>query len=357
MGIEDLLNDENLKPKATDEVIEQETSANVEASQQVIPNSDAEIETAKPLELNDDVVLNYIREQKKREVTSFDDLFKEKEVIKEVNPYADIQDDYITDYLKFRKETGLGRKEFDFVQQDFSNKSPLDWAIEKVRKDNGLELSKDQIINYLEKKLQVDLSSDELDSSDAIELNTFVKDYKADVIGLQEKYKTTERKEAPKAEMVTLSNGEQMEKAKYVELQNQRNQYINNLKEGVSSATSFDVEYEFDNNGEKQVSKFTYDYSEKDKHSMLSNASDIDAFISNKFRTEKGFDYKGLASFIDKAENFNKYLALAVNQARAEALESKIAQDNNENFNKSPKQYTQSGKSTAKSILDLVPTT
>ena len=84
-----------------------------------------------------------------------------------------------------------------------------------------------------------------MDSSDAIELNTFVKDYKAEVIGLQEKYKTTERKEAPKAEMVTLSNGEQMEKAKYVELQNQRNQYINNLKEGVSSATSFDVEYIF----------------------------------------------------------------------------------------------------------------
>ena len=164
---------------------------------------------------------------------------------------------------------------------------------------------------------------DEIDSADQIELNAFVKSYKEELIEQQEKYKITEnpKKQTEKVAMVTLENGEQMPKEQFEKLKNQRKEYINNLKQDVSSATSFNVEIAFDNNGDKQIKKFNYEYSDNDRHRMISNATDVDNFISSKFRTEKGFDYKGLAEFIDKAENIEKYISLSYNQGRAEMLE------------------------------------
>jgi hypothetical protein len=84
---------------------------------------------------------------------------------------------------------------------------------------------------------------------------------------------------------------------------------------------------------------------------MISNATDVNNFIAGKFRTEKGFDYRGLAEFIDKAENTEKYISLAYNQGRAEMLEEKIANDNNEQFSRTPKR---SDSSEAKTVDDLI---
>lgn len=326
-------------------------------SDEVVP---AVIVDEQKTDFNNDSVLAYINKDREDKFGSFEDMFKQpesKEVIKEVNPWEDILDDSDKTYFQFKKDTGLSRKEFDFVQQDISTKSSLELAHQKIKKDNpGSNFSKEEINNYLERKLSIDLTSDEIDSTDQMELNSFVKDYKYNLVSQQEKYKTTERpkNQESNVEMVTLQNGEQMPKTKYEALVNQNNEYKRNLQEGVSSATSFESEFAFDNNGEKQTSKLSYEYSEADKHSMLSNASDVDSFISKKFRTEKGFDHKGLAQFIDRAENSDKYLALAFNQGRAEALEEKIASDNNEQFTRNPR-VENPNKNTAKSILDLVP--
>lgn len=377
MGIDDLLDEQKVAEAQIQEVstekvedkqvaveektVENEVAEKVEAEAEP-KNEDTtakeKIKEESTLELNDDVVLQYFREKKQKEVNSIDDLFKEpevKEVVKEVNPYADIEDDYIKGYVDFRKQTGLGRKEYELAQQDFSKKSNLDWAFEKIKNENkGLPLTNGQIKSHLETKLGIDFGEEELTASAQIELNSFVKSYKDGILELQNKYKATERQVPQKPEMVTLENGEQMEKAKFELLQKQRNEYIANLKENVSSATGLEIEYVFDNNGEKQTSKFAYEYSEKDKHGMLSNASDVNAFLGNKFKTDKGFDYKGLATFIDKAENFEKYLALAVNQARAEALETKIALDNNENFHKTTKQMGNEKTNTVDDLLDVL---
>lgn len=319
-----------------------------------------EKEDQKQIELNNDAVLEYINKNREEKIVNYEDLFKQPEsteVIKEVNPYEDVFDDYDKSYFKFKKDTGLSRKEFDFVQQDFSKKSSLELAFDKVRRDNGgSTLTKEQISRYLERKLQIDLDVDEIDSADQIELNAFVKSYKEELIEQQEKYKITEnpKKQTEKVAMVTLENGEQMPKEQFEKLKNQRKEYINNLKQDVSSATSFNVEIAFDNNGDKQIKKFNYEYSDNDRHRMLSNATDVDNFISSKFRTEKGFDYKGLAEFIDKAENIEKYISLSYNQGRAEMLEEKIANDNNEQFSRTPKRSDLSEVKTVDDLMEFI---
>lgn len=361
LGIADLLDDNKIREAQS--VQEVATDA---VEEQVVPEPTNEKSTPEApktenptLELNDETVRNYIQSKREQDENSFSEFFKSevKEVEKVVNPYENLMDDYDKKYFDFKKETGLTRKEFDFVQQDFSAKSSLELAQETVRRSVDTPLTDEQVNSYLEKKLNIDLSSDELDSNDEIDLSNYAKPLKEQLISQQEKYKATiaeKPTKVEKGEMVKLENGDEMPKAKYDQLVKQREEYVNNLKEGVSGATSFDVDITFDNNGEKQTAKFNYDYSEEDKHSMLSNASDVNALISKKFRTEKGFDFKGLATFIDKAENFDKYIALAYKEAQAQAIESKIASDNNEQFTQTPKPLSKT-KSTAKSILDLVP--
>ena len=314
-----------------------------------------------PALLNNETVLAYLNKNREKEITSLDELFQEpKAVEKFVNPHEHLYDDYDKSYFKFKEETGLGRKEFDFVQQDFSKKSPLELAYDKVRKDNkGANFSDEQIGEYLEQKLSLDLSTKELRTADAIELNSFVSGYKAELTELQAKYKTTARvkkQEARTEAMVTLENGTQLPKSQYEKQVKERDEYISNVKEAVSSAAGFETEFVFDSDGSKQTSKFNYEYSETDKHSMLSNISDVDSFISKKFRSDKGFDYKGFATFIDKAENFDKYAALISSQARAEAIEEKIASDNNEHFSKNPKPLDKKTTNTVDSLLEHLPT-
>lgn len=366
MGIEDLLDEDKVREAQveTPEKSELAEDAIAEKPEIEVAEKAKEVEVEKPnlenpvLELNDETVRNYIKSQREKDENSFSDYFKSetKEVEKVVNPYAELMDDYDKNYFEFKKETGLGRSEFEFTQKDTSEVSPLEYARQRVREESGKsDATNEAVDQYLEKKLEIDLS-DELTETDSFELMAFAKPQIEKIKTLQEKYKTTIAEKpaiAEKVEMVKLESGEEMPKEKYEQLVKQREEYINNLKEGVSSATSFDIDISFGNKGEEQTAKFGYEYSEEDKHSMLSNASDVNSFISNKFRTEKGFDFKGLATFIDRAENFNKYIALAYEQARAETLESKIASDNNENFTRTP---SKQGKSkSAKSILDLVP--
>lgn len=331
-----------------EEVQSEETKETAEEVDTKTTQPTDEKETQTDVELNDDLVLDYFKKQGK-EVTSLEDLFKTKEIEKvvEKNPYEDILDDYDKKYFDFKRETGLGRKEFDFVQQDFSKKSEIDLAIEKVKKDAGGNITNAEVKEYLENKFEVDFDTGEMTAKNKIELASFVKPYKEELQKLQDKYKATVAEKKPtttsNVEMVELDNGEKVPKAQYEQFLETRNAYLDDLKKGVSSATSFEVSTDFDNNGEKQPITFSYEFSDDDRHSMLSDASDLDAFVGKMFKSEKGFDHKGLATFLDKAKNFDKYVGLAMQQARAEAIEEMIANGNNENFNRKPLQKQETG--------------
>lgn len=303
-----------------------------------------------PVELNDDSIVNYINEKRGSEFKTFEDIFKgpepkieEKIVEKIVNPYENILDDYDKRYLDFKKETGRGRKEFEFIQQDFDKKDSLNLAFDLVRKNSGLELSENQVKEYLESKLSIDFSGDELDSTSKIELNNFTKEYREELKSLQEQYKVkATNKQTKDIPMVTLENGEQIPQEKYDILVAERTKYLDSLKESVSSAASFQINTNFGDNENKQEFTFEYNYNDVDKQSMVSDASDLNAFVQKTFHNEKGLNHLALAQFIDRGKNFNKYMTEIAQQVRAKTIEEYTANVNNENFHRKPFKKEQS---------------
>ncbi|WP_339877059.1 hypothetical protein [Olleya marilimosa] len=349
-------------PKPQEEIVEKpqasiasEPKPNIEPEKPI----DSPIDNKKPSEepkpldtpqFTKEQVEGYLKSNyfKDKEFNGIDDLLKSqeltvKEVVKEVNPYEDIIDDYDKKYFEFKKDTGLGRKEFDFVQQDLSSKSPLDLAIQKIKSDSGLALSDSDAKSYLERKLSIDLSDNDLSVEDKIELNNFVKPFKDKIVEQQEKYKSTiatpKEKGQPQEPLFVTQDGRTVTKDVYEqEIKQVKLDYINNIKSGVNSVTSADYNVEIDDNGAKREINFKYNFSEEDKHSMLSDASDIDAMINKRYSTDKGFSHAKLAKglWFGNKDNQEKIIKAAMQQARASLLEEIAASDNNENFNRKP---------------------
>jgi len=108
-----------------------------------------------------------------REVSDFNELLKpievEKEVIKEINPYTDVFDDEDKAYFDFKKETKLGRKEFDALKVDVDAIDPLEIAREQARRDIGVSaLSPEMADQHIADKLGIDL--DDLTDYDRVKL-------------------------------------------------------------------------------------------------------------------------------------------------------------------------------------------
>lgn len=302
-------------------------------------------------ELTDDAVNAYLKSKyfKDKDFNGIDDLLKVpeptiKEVEKAVNPWEDVFDENEEAYFKFKRETGNGRKEWDYVQQDFKSKSALELSIDKVKFDTGLNLSRHDSVEYLEKELGVELDG-ELSTTDKIKLNAFAKPFRDEQIALQEKYKAPmdealrNKKANQVSEKIVTPDGRQLSPEAYQEeLQSVREDYINNVTKGVSSATGLSYDIEFDDNGEKRNFTFKYDYSEKDKHSMLSDASDVDAMLKSRYNTEHGFNHSELAQGLWKGsdENIKRLISLAMQQARAQTIEELASDANNENFSRKP---------------------
>lgn len=366
-GIKSDLNDqdEGLKPLETKPVEAQEPASEVVETTEEPPLKVAE--DLKPLEaktedkpvvedvntelkLNDDLVSKYLRSKyKDREFESLDDFIKtpepiEKEVEKIVNPYEDILDEEDKAYLDYKKETGRSRREFDFLQQDISKLSPLDLAQKQVQSDTGMNLSKEETKEYLTETLGIDFSEDALSTTDKIKLNGFVKPTRENHLEQQEKYrkpleaKLQAKANAPKPEMVELEDGGVMPKAEYEQLVEDRRIYTESLKKAVDSVASFDFSIPIDNNGEKTDLSISYELSKDDKHSMLSDALDVNATIKREFQTEKGFNHSELAQTLyrGQAKNFNKIMNAVAEQVRAATIEELASNSNNENFTRKP---------------------
>ncbi|WNH10043.1 hypothetical protein [Thalassobellus suaedae] len=324
----------------------------------VEPIIEKPVETAKATELNDDAVTAYLKNKyKDQEFNTVEDLFKKpepqtKEVEKIVNPYADVMDEETKAYLDFRKETGRSRKEFEFLAEDITSKSPLELSREKIRQETGLKLDNAQADEYLEKKLGLDLSDSELSSTDNIELTAFSKPYKDSLLEQQEKYrkpldevlKANQNKVQEK--FVELENGVRMTETQYKDFETNRLKYQEDIKKAVDSVASFNFKIPIDNNGEKSELEISYELSKEDKHSMLSDALDVDATIAREFQTEEGFNHSELAQTLHRGlpKNFNKIMSAMAKQVRAATIEEMTANHNNENFDVKPMQKVKTGK-------------
>lgn len=333
----------------TEESTETTTEATTAATETATEQNTA-TETQE-LALNEDQVRSYFK-SKGREVENIDDLFVEK--VKEVNPYENISPE-LKSILDYNKETGRGLSDYQKLQKNINDIPVLDLAIEKAKEDIGMEASNEDVIDFIEEELNIDLSSgDELSTKDKIKLNKFVKEYKENLIASQEKYKTPLAKEAAAdaVEMITLDNGTKIEKTVFDEHQKSHQAYIEEMKVAVDSVAKTSLSIEFDNNGTKETYGFEYEFDKEDKKSMSSLSEDLDQTVAKFFRTEKGFDHGGLAKGIWRMDpkNWEKEVSAIVNKAIAENTERLQANENNINFNRN-KLPSNNGGTTKKDIF------
>lgn len=269
---------------------------------------------------------------KGRNVESLDDLFVEK--VKEVNPYADVNDE-LKQILAYSKETGRGVSDYFKLQENIDEKPLVDIAIAKAAKEAGGSFSKEDLSAYLEDALGIDLSG-ELTPAETVKLTKYVKDYKEEFKAEQEKYRTPLPKNdvAEQNEMIVLPDGQKVDKKTYEAYSKERQAYLDDVKVAVDSVATTNLQIEFDNNGTKETRAYGYEFDTTDKQDMLSKVQDLDATVSKLFKTEKGFDHQGFAEstwFLDKV-NREKWAAALINKARAEAIIESTKAENNVNF-------------------------
>ena len=275
-------------------------------------------------ELDDELAFNHLKKTKGLDVESFDDLLKPKVV----NPYEDVLDDDDKAYLNFKKETGRSRKEFEALNSNLDELPKIELARERVRKESGINLTNEQVDEYLSEELGIDL--EDMRASDQIKLAAYTKSILEEKKAEQQKYKTpVETKKTTnviigdtlKEEYVTLENGAVMLKSQYDNLEKTRQQAILQAKEAVNSVTNSDFKITIDDKGTQKEMNFTYEYSEEDKHSMVSIVSDIEGVVASRYSSEKGFDHKRFAEdmqwsdpkFRDKAVSSLIHKAIAKN--------------------------------------------
>lgn len=293
-------------------------------------------EPAKP-EINDDAVLSYFKEKyadKAGSLEKIEDLFKKPEPV--ADPFENVSED-VQGFIKYHKETGRGIEDWNKLNEDYSKKSPLDLAREKVAEMT--DLKGEDIDGYLEKKLNIDLSDPkEIDKFDLVELKSFTKDYLAQKEADKEKYRVPVAKEAEK-EMVTLDNGQKIPKEDYEKLVENRNNYLESLKAAADNITKADFKVTYDDNGEKKELELAYDYSKDDVHKMTSLASDLEGTLKTLFGTDKGFNHKDLQEslfWLDK-EGRSKAINAIVHKALAKRTEELMEEHYNPKFGTEPR--------------------
>jgi hypothetical protein len=322
---------------------EGENEPNLENQTADLANQSAEtttevVETQKSVYGDDDFIA--YAKSKGREINSFDEAFAEKivekEVIKEVNPYEGVDfDEEDLQYIKFKKETKRSRKDFDFLNQDVNSLSPIELAKQRIEKETGEKFTLEQTKEYLEEKFDINLSDDELSTKAKIELQSFVKPVKEDLLQQQEKYKQPIEKVAQTTQdVVQLDNGTTMSKEKYNEMVNSRNEFLDNINTSVDGVAGIGLKFMIDDNGTPREVDYEYDFSQEDKHSMLSIISDVDATIAKRYRTENGFNTEQFAvdMFFSDPTNREKALSSSYHKGRADATEELMKMDNNVNF-------------------------
>ena len=292
---------------------------------------------SRTVELNEEIAFNFLKKSKGLEVENFDDLLKPKEV----DIYEGVYDEDDKAYLKFKKETGRSRKDFEALNTNLDEIPKIDLARERVRRESGITLTNEQIDEYIADELGIDL--EDMSASNQIKLAAYTKSILEERKAEQEKYRTPiENKQQAEAknentqqnEYVTLENGAVMLKSQYENLVNTRQQAILQAKEAVNSVTNSDFKITIDDKGTPKEMNFAYEYSEEDKQSMVSIVSDIDGVVARRYGSEKGFDHKRFAEDMQWSDpKFReKAIASLLHKAIASNTEEVLKERGNVNF-------------------------
>lgn len=329
------------------------------AAQPAQPEADP-APTVPQFEVNDDIALAYLQ-KKGLNVTSFEDLLKQPEPVEKiVNPYEGLdENEDVKGLLNYVKETGRGIDDYIKLNQDIDKIPALDLARERVRMGVDRQLTNEEVDQYLAKKLGIDLTDPtDIDPVDQIEIDVYAKELRDQKRLEKEKYlvpignRTAAPQQQPE-ELVEMPNGEKITKAQYNQLVEKDN-YLKAIKTSVDSVAEAAFKISFDDNGTPGETTYKYEYSQDDRHSMLSIAGDIEKTMEQHYRTKEGFDHAGFSEGLwwSIKENREKVIKSIVEKAEAEATERMMKDEHNVNFNRSRMPGAKSANANATSALD-----
>ena len=291
------------------------------------------------VELDDERAFQHLKQSRGFEYENLDDFLKPKEVIKEVDRYEGIEfDDDDNQYFQYKKDTNRSRKDFDYLNKNFDEIPLLDLALDKVKKEVGSGFTKEQLTEYLENELSIDFS-EELTATEEIKLTKFVKEFKSTLKAEQEKYKTPIEKKPVVPEpsitddMLRMEDGSLVNKQNYERLQNEHQQYLKDIKSTVNSVTDDSFKVTIDDNGTSKEFEFGYKISDEDMRSAVSKASDIMAYQTARYESDKGINHALILKDLDRTANFDKYMVSTFEKGYAKAIEEFTKIANNTNFN------------------------
>lgn len=290
---------------------------------------DVEKEVAAQPEINDDLVREYLSKDPEK----FKDIFKPE--VKEVNPYEDLLDDEDKEYFAIKKQNPtLTRRQFAKLKTNYDEISALELSREKVIKESGIKnLSVDKIDEHLEAELGIDLK--DMSASDEIKLARYAKSLRDEYKAEQAKYKAPVEKTEPQAkpEYVKLDNGSVMLKGDYEKQLVNQQKHIEDAKEAVNSVTGSSFKIVVGEGDDKKELNYDYEFSEKDKQSLLADVSDLSKVMS-AYQTKDGYNHKQFNEdlFWLKASNREKAIASIVNKAIAENTEEVLKARGNVSF-------------------------
>jgi hypothetical protein len=288
-----------------------------------------------------EITASYLRENG-IEFENIEDFKKSRQPvveIKEVNPYEDQMDESDKAFYTYKKETGRGRKDFEALNTNLDELPRIDLARERVRQEAGIPLSNEEADEYITDTLGIDL--DEMSVSDKVKLASYTKALLDTKKIEQEKFRSPSENKPENQNPETqneyhrLPNGSVMKKADFETMENNRLQQIEKAKEALNSVTASSFKIVVDENGTNKELSFAYEYSEEDKHSMVSVVSDIDGAMTKRYSSEQGFNHKqfGEDMFWSDQQKREKAIASIVHKALAQRTEELMKEQGNFNFN------------------------
>jgi hypothetical protein len=331
--------DENVDDKNKPDETEKPDSTDDQGKDVVDPEKKDENKDV--IEPSEEQVAEFLR-KKGGKFEKIEDLLQERQSAPAENPYSSvIENPEVKSFLDFVKETGRGFADYQKLQENINEIPVNDLAIALAKKNLGDDtLDREDLVTYIEEKIGVDIDGlDELTALEKAKLNEFVRDYRNSLLAEQEKYKTPLAKEDPGnegVEMITLENGQKVEKAIYEDHMKKHQAYQKDMQVAVDSVAPTSLSVEFDNNGTKETLRFDYEYDADDKKNMISLSADIDQTAARLFNTEKGFNHEAFAKAVWRLDqkNWEKEVSAIVNKAIADTTLRLQENENNINLNR-----------------------
>jgi len=274
-------------------------------------------------DLDDNKVLDFIKKKSGKEISSFDDLFQEKVIEKEVELPEDVET-----YYKYKKETGRGLDDFIKLNRDLDNEDPTK-LLKDFYKENNPELDSEDIEFMMEKFSYDDDIDSESDIKKAkLEMKKELAKAKDHYGKLKEQYKVPLESREPLVpqeeledfnaykEYKTTKSKEQEENAK-------RNEFFRDKTEELFSDKFEGFKFKL---GEE--SEITYKPGEASK--IKEQQSSLNNFIG-KFLNDDGYlnDAEAFHRAISIASDPDKFAKFAYEQGQADMASKFEKEDKN----------------------------